>query len=114
MQNKKQQKTAPPKFKDISRYTRWVARLDQQDERLSPAKRRRKWLLLFGISLLSFALSFVFFPSVRLDHEVLSSPALTMEQAESKYPATHPFEMPADSFENLLKRKIDERVFEEK
>jgi hypothetical protein len=108
MKNTKNDKVKPPLFKDVSRYTRWVYRLDKLDENLGPAKRKTKWLFFMGTLFLSFALSFILFPAGKFRHEKLGSPALSTGQPAHKTPAASPFEMPVDSFENLLKRHIHE------
>lgn len=107
MKNTNHSKTIP-QFKDVSRFTRWMASLDMQDEGLSPAKRKTKWLLVLGTLLLAFVLSFVLFPSASMNHEKMGGPVLRHESTSTDQQAAHPFEMPADSFENLLKNKIHE------
>ena len=97
-----------PQFKDISRFTRWISRLDEQDENLSPVKRKTKWMFFLGVLFLAFALSFILFPSAKFSHESMESPMSGAEQPARHTPPTSPFEMPTDSFENLLKRQIDE------
>jgi hypothetical protein len=108
MKNTNTNKVKPPQFKDVSRYTRWINRLDKLDENLNPAKRKTKWLFFMGTLFLSFALSFILFPAGKFRHEKLDGPALSTGQPAQKKPVTSPFEIPVDSFENLLKRHIHE------
>lgn len=97
-----------PQFKDVSRFTRWIANMDRQDESLSPMKRKTKWLLLLVTLALCFVLSFILFPSTRLNHETVGEPLLMHEPTATGQKTTHPFEMPVDSFENFIKNKINE------
>ncbi|MDX9882632.1 MAG: hypothetical protein RBS73_11240 [Prolixibacteraceae bacterium] len=108
MKNTNTNKIKSPQFKDVSRFTRWVNRIDEQDESLSPLKRKTKWLFFLGILFLAFALSFILFPAGKFSHEKLDALPTGMEQPAYQSPATSPFEMPADSFENLLKQNIHE------
>ena len=108
MKNTNTNKIKPQQFKDVSRYTRWINRLDEMDETLSPVKRRTKWLLFLGSLFLFFALSFILFPGTKFNHEKLNTPALSAEQPIQKKSVISPFEMPTDSFENLLKRRVYE------
>ncbi|MCW0481367.1 hypothetical protein [Gaoshiqia sediminis] len=101
-------KIKAPRFKDVSRFTRWINRMDEQDENLSPVKRKTKWLFFLGFLFLSFALSFILFPDAKFNHEKLNSPALSADQPVQEKPLASPFEMPVDSFENLLKRRVHE------
>ena len=108
MKNTNTDKVKSPQFKDISRYTRWINRMDEMDRGLSPVKRRTKWLFFLGFLFLSFALSFILFPGAKFNHEKLNSPALSAEQPVREKPIISPFEMATDSFENLLKRRVHE------
>lgn len=101
-------KVKSPQFKDVSRYTRWMNRMDEMEQDLSPVKRKTKWLFFVGFLFLSFVLSLIFFPAGKLGHEKLDSPALSAEQPAREKPILSPFEMPVDSFENLLKRRVYE------
>ncbi len=101
-------KIKSPHFKDVSRYTRWINRMDEIDEGLSPLRRKTKWLLFLGSLFLFFVLSFILFPSRILNHQRLNRPVLSTEQPVREQPAASPFEMPVDSFENLLKRRFHE------
>lgn len=97
-----------PRFKDVSRFTRWVANMDKRDEGLSPTKRKTKWLLLLATLLMSFVLSFILFPSAKLDHETMGGPVFMHAPARAEKQAASSLGMPVDSFENLLKSKIHE------
>jgi hypothetical protein len=106
-------KNGLPRFKDVSRYTRWINSLDEKDKALSPVKRKNKWLFLMGILFLLFVLSFALFPFSGFKHKSLSGPNSVLKKNQVQ-PAAHPFEMPADSFEQFLKSRIHENISEEK
>jgi hypothetical protein len=108
MKNTSTNKVKSPQFKDVSRFTRWMNRMDELDQDLSPVRRKTKWLFFLGFLFLSFVLSLIFFPAGKFNHEKLDSPALSAEQPIQKKPLASPFEMPVDSFENLLKRRVHE------
>jgi hypothetical protein len=108
MKNTNSNKVKSPQFKDVSRFTRWMNRMDEMDQDLSPVKRKTKWLFFLWFLFLSFVLSLIFFPADKLGHEKLDSPALSAEQPIQKKPLASPFEMPVDSFENLLKCRVHE------
>ena len=114
MNNTNPKKNDTPQFKDVSLYTRWINSLDEKDKVLSSRKRKSKWLFLTGILFLLFVLSFILFPFSGFKHDSLSSPNSISETMTPDQQDTHPFEMPADSFEQLLKIKIHEDIPEEK
>ena len=97
-------------FKDVSRYTRWVNWLDEKDNGLSPRKRKTKWSLLLGVIFLLFALSFILFPTSHFSHKSLAPHASGFNPGIQNRHSQPTFEMPVDSFENLLKRNIDENL----
>ena len=43
-----------PKFPDISRYMRWVNEMEEKERRMSPAKRKYKWLIVMCVLFLLF------------------------------------------------------------
>ena len=110
MKNTNTNKIKPQQFKDVSRYTRWINRMDEMDQDLSPVKRKTKWLLFLGSLFLFFVLSFILFPAGKFNHNKLSNPGFSAEQAPHHRSAVSPLEWPTDSFENLLKSQIHENV----
>ncbi len=56
MGNIENNKSNVKKFKDVSRFTRWVNRMDEKDKSLNPMKRKSKWVIT--IILLFFCLGF--------------------------------------------------------
>jgi hypothetical protein len=96
------------KIKDVSRFTRWVNQMDEMDKTLDPLKRKSKWAITIAVLFLLFGLSFIWFPAVKLDSKSIEVPGQgtgTELQKQSGYTG---FEMPVDSFEQQLKRKIHE------
>ncbi len=99
-------------FTDVSRFTRWVNQMDEKDKILNPAKRRKKWTLTVILLFLLFGLSFIWFPAVRVKHQTPATPAENTSPDKIK-PAGHSaLELPVDSFEQILKQKIHEGLFE--
>ena len=111
MKRSENKKIETPKFKDTSRFTRWINEFDDRDGQLSPLKRKSKWLLVLGSFLLIFILSFILFPKAELKHEKPAPPIRQMPSAGASS-ATNSFSMPVDSFEQLLKSRIHENVSE--
>ncbi len=99
-----------PPLKDVSRYTRWVNRMDKQDTALNLKSRRHKWLLIMAVLLLIFILSFILFPGSQPDYNAMEQQLIELNQEMDEAPVYHSLDMPVDTFEQLLKRKIDERV----
>jgi len=90
--------------------------MDQKDQKLDPAKRKKKWVIILGASFLLYLISFFVFPKPVLIHEPIQpvsegNPdiAKTLKRKKSLS-----FEMPVDSFENALKQEIHESIPEKK
>lgn len=96
------------KIKDVSRFTRWIYQMDEKDKMLNPLKRKSKWTITIAILFLLFGLSFIWFPAVKLDSKSLEVPGQGTETEPQKQSGNTGFEMPVDSFEQQLKRKIYE------
>ncbi len=108
----KMQKPKTPRFQDVSRFTRMVSQLDGRDRGLDPKRRRGKWILVLSVLFLLFMASFLF-PFPDFSHEKISSgekffPADSKEARQAEQASFPGFEMPVDSFENLLKQQINE------
>ena len=103
----KQNPSANYQPKDVSRFTRWVNRLDEKDRLLASPRRKQKWLILMGTLFLFFILSFLWVPSIQISHNdlELSHKADSMQIKGSK---SIPFEIPTDSFEQQLKMRLHE------
>ena len=119
-QNQKNDPGRPqaPRFEDVSRITRLVNQLDRRDLALDPVKRKRKWLVVLCTLFILFLLSFLL-PWPRLTYQSIGSggifppvdSGIGQKPKETQSPG---FEMPVDSFENLLKRHIDASIPETK
>jgi len=97
-----------PPLKDVSRYTRWVNRMDKQGTNLKSHK--HEWLLVLAFLLLIFILSFILFPGSQPDYEAMEQQLIELNQEKDQAPVYHSLDMPVDTFEQLLKRKIHERI----
>jgi len=114
----KMQKPKTPRFQDVSRFTRMVSQLDSRDRSLDPKRRKGKWILVLSILFLLFLASFLL-PFPDFSHEKISSgekffPADSKEAGQAEQATFPGFEMPVDSFENLLKQHIHEDIPETK
>ena len=98
------------KFKDVSRFTRWVNQLDEKDKTLNPTKRKSKWAITIAVLFLLFGLSFIWFPAVKLDSKNIEAPGQGTGTELQKQSGNTGFEMPVDSFEQQLKIKINESI----
>ena len=93
--------------KDVSRFTRWVNRLDEKDRLLASPRRKQKWLILMGTLFLFFILSFLWVPSIQVSHNDLELSNKT-DSMQIKGSKSIPFEIPTDSFEQQLKMRLHE------
>ena len=105
-------------FNDVSRFTRWVNRMDQKDESLNPQKRKRKWFFVLA-GLLSFYLLSFLIPMPELKHQPIESKEMVNTQPtdsvkNSSKQKSMTFEMSVDSFETVLKSRINEKLPEKK
>ena len=108
----------PSQFKDVSRFTRMINNLDRQDRTLNPEKRKQKWFLVLAGLFLLYLISFLF-PAPKLSHESIGSNSSavtpdTVSEESLKNQKSMTFEMPVDSFENVLKNQIHEKLPEKK
>lgn len=116
----KKQKPVTSQFKDVSRFTRFISRMDNNDKQLAPEKRRLKWIVVLSGFFLLFLVSFLL-PVPELSYKKLETqgPSLPEDPAMPVAPNTNEqksltFEMPVDSFETLLKKRIHESNPEKK
>ena len=94
----------------------WIDRLDKKDQKLHPAKRKKKWTIILCISFLLYLISFFVFPKPAITYEPIQPVsegkpdiAKTLKRKESLS-----FEIPVDSFETILKQEIHESIPEKK
>jgi hypothetical protein len=91
---------------------KWLQKADRQDKTLSQQKRKVKWISIIGTLFLLYVLSFLQ-PHIQLAHRQLGM--VTSESRDDslnrdsiQLPVS-PFELPVDSFEQLLNQQIKER-----
>ena len=100
----------PGSFQDVSHFTRWMNRMDENDKLLHPRRRKVKWIIVLALLFVLFGLSFIWFPPARLTHSQLKKnhPGQTVKPDSNSTPL--PFEIPLDSFEQQLKKRMYEKV----
>jgi hypothetical protein len=108
----KQSKNLVTRISEAIWFQEWIDRLDQKDQKLDPAKRKKKWIIILGASFLLYLISFFVFPKPAIRYEPIQPVsegkpgiAKTLKQKKSLS-----FEMPVDSFENALKQEIHESI----
>ena len=101
-----------PRFPDISRYTRWVNEMEENERLLSPGKRKYKWLIVMTVLFSLFLSSFFLFPGPGISHQPVSPlPAIVEPDADTlKKKMSLTFDMPVDSFEQYLKKELHEKL----
>ena len=102
-------------FKDVSKFTRLINNLDQKDLDLNPEKRKRKWIFVLAGLFLLYLISFLF-PAPKLSHESIETAVAvdTVMGKTLKNQESLTFEMPVDSFENVIKKQLHEKLPEKK
>lgn len=104
---KNNQKSTGP-LKDVSRFNRWVHQMDAKDQSLNPGARKGKWMATLSVLFALFVLSFILFPSVKVEYNNLEGTRQEETPANTETNIPVPLEMPVDSFEQQLKQKIHE------
>ena len=112
----KQSKNLVTRISEAIRFQEWIDRMDQKDQKLNPAKRKKKWAIILGASFLIYVISFFVFPKPAITYESIQpviegnpDTAKTLKRKKSLS-----FEMPVDSFETILKQEIHESIPEKK
>ena len=100
-------------IKKENRFIRWLKMLDEKDRAMNPTKRKGKWMFALCALVILFGLSFIWFPAAKLDQSEITSPVEKPAPPKSQTPRSA-LEMPADSFEIILKQKIHEDLAKEK
>jgi len=101
------------------RFVRMIKKLDLKDQGLDPEKRKRKWIYILAGIFVLYLLSFLV-PSPKLLHHALKAENKQIAKDSvsqgntSKTQKSATFEMPVDSFENILKKNIDEKLSKKK
>jgi len=114
-ENKKSQNLVT-RISDAIRVYEWIDRLDQKDQKLNPAKRKKKWTIILCASFLIYVISFFVFPKPAITYEPIQlvsegNPDIAKTLKNKK---SLSFEMPVDSFETILKQEIHESIPEKK
>lgn len=112
----KQSKNLVTRIRETIRFHEWIDRLDQNDKKLDPVKRKKKWTIILGVSFLLYLISFFVFPKPAITYEPIQpvsegNPDITKTLKHKK---SLSFEMPVDSFETILKQEIHESIPEKK
>lgn len=108
-----------PKTENPGRLVRMIKKLDLKDQGLNPEKRKRKWMVILAGIFVFYLLSFLV-PSPKLLHHSLKAENKSIvNDSVSKGNTSNAqksltFEMPVDSFENILKKNIDEKLSKKK
>jgi len=110
--NKTPEAPQTPDFPDISRYIRWMNHMEEKERRMSPAKRRNKWMIAMTVLFLLFLSSFFLFPGPGISHEPVNPIQVTSEPVADTLKKEMPltFDMPVDSFEQHLKKELHEKL----
>jgi hypothetical protein len=117
--NKNEKTTDQPTEEKGTRLSRLINRLDLKDQGLDPEKRKRKWMYILAGIFVLYLLSFLV-PSPKLVHHSLKAENKpiakdsVVKENTSKTQKSQTFEMPVDSFENILKKNIDEKLSKKK
>ncbi len=117
--NKKEQKQEEQPENKENRITRLIKQLDLKDQGLDPEKRKRKWMVILAGIFVLYLLSFLI-PSPKLTHGSLADKnKVTAKDSVVKGNTSNnqksmTFEMPVDSFENILKSNIHEKLSKKK
>jgi hypothetical protein len=96
-----------------NRFNQWLVMMDEHDRNLGAKQRRQKWLAIVGLLMLCFLASFFLFPPEKISHQSLepNKTGSSVNPVDSlPKQSDRRFDLPADSFEQLLKHEIDERL----
>ena len=106
----KQSKNLGTRINEAIRFQEWIDRMDRKDQKLDPAKRKKKWTIILGASFLLYLISFFVFPKPAITYEPIQpvSEGNTEVAKTLKRKKSLSFEMPVDSFETILKQEIHE------
>ncbi len=117
--NKNEKAPDQPTGEKESRFSRLINQLDLNDQVLDPEKRRRKWTVILAGIFVLYLLSFLV-PSPKLSHHSLDAENKPIAKDSvskgntSNAQKQQTFEMPVDSFENILMKNIDEKLSKKK
>ncbi|MBL7972653.1 MAG: hypothetical protein PHP53_22145 [Prolixibacteraceae bacterium] len=112
----KQSKNLVTRISEAIRFHEWIYRLDRKDQKLDPAKRKKKWIIILVASFLIYVISFFIFPKPAITYDPIQpvSEGTPNTAKTLKHKKSLSFEMPVDSFETILKQDINEKLPEKK
>ena len=112
----KQSQNLVTRISEAIRFQEWIDRLDQKDQKLDPAKRKKKWTIILCASFLIYVISFFVFPKPAITYEPIQPVSEGNPDISKtlKHKKSLSFEMPVDSFETILKQEIHESIPEKK
>ena len=112
----KKSKNLVMRIREAIRFNEWINRLDQNDQKLDPTKRKKKWTIILCASFLLYLISFFVFPKPAITYEPIQpiSEGIPDIAKTLKHKKSLSFEMPVDSFETILKQEIHESIPEKK
>ena len=112
----KQSRNLVARISEAIRFHEWINRLDKNDQKLDPDKRKQKWTIILCASFLLYLISFFVFPKSAITYEPIQpvSEGNTDVAKTLKRKKFLSFEMPVDSFETILKQEIHESIPEKK
>ena len=115
-QSDKNAKNLIARISETIRFHEWIDQLDQKDQKLDPAKRKKKWTIILGASFLLYLISFFVFPKPAITYEPIQPVSEGNPDIAKilKHKKSLSFEMPVDSFETILKQEIHEKLPEKK
>ena len=106
----KQSKNLVNRISEAIRFQEWIDRMDRKDQKLDPAKRKKKWTVILCASFLIYVISFFIFPKPAITYEPIQPVSEGNPDIAKtlKHKKSLSFEMPVDSFETILKQEIHE------
>ena len=106
----KQSKNLVNRISEAIRFQEWIDRIDRKDQKLDPAKRKKKWTIILCASFLIYVISFFIFPKPAITYEPIQPVSEGNPDIAKtlKHKKSLSFEMPVDSFETILKQEIHE------
>ena len=112
----KNTKSLVTRISETIRFHEWIDRLDQKDQKLDPAKRKKKWTIILCASFLLYLISFFVFPKSAITYEPIQPVSEGNPDIAKtlKHKKSLSFEMPVDSFETILKHAVHEKLPEKK
>ncbi len=108
-----------PKTENPGLFSRMIKKLDLKDQGLDPEKRKRKWMYILAGIFVLYLLSFLvpapklLHHSLNIENKSIAKDSVSTRNASNAQKSLT-FEMPVDSFENILKKNINEKLYKKK